>query len=271
MGKVMKSPADAAHTESSSQNQEKNSDSRLVEVYRELFDVVPADTPELLEESYRLRYQVYCLETGFENKDDFPDGLEIDPYDGQSVASLLIHKKSSIVAGTVRLVLPKKGGAEIPALTVSEDLRALESKALPVETTAEISRFTVSKKFRQRHYDTHIAGLEENLPDEKNQRVIPHITLGLMTAIVRMSVENGITHWAVITEPALQRLLRKLGIKFKPVGPLIDYHGKRRAHYSDIESLLNGIYEEHPDIWNVITECGKLYPYTGQHIGQRQN
>ncbi|WP_321392636.1 PEP-CTERM/exosortase system-associated acyltransferase [Emcibacter sp.] len=240
-------------------------DARLVKVYKELFDVVSADCRELLEETYRLRYQVYCLETGFENKDDFENEMEMDIYDSQSVSSLLIHKNSKSVAGTVRIILPKDGDnvREIPALSISEELRDLDEATLPRDKTAEISRFSVSKKFRQRHYDTHIPGIEEKAGHEESQRVIPHITLGLMTAIVRMSIENNITHWAVVMEPALQRLLRKLGIRFTAIGPIIEYHGRRRTHYSDVDSLLNGIYEERPEIWNVITDCGALYPYTG--------
>ncbi|WP_417317482.1 PEP-CTERM/exosortase system-associated acyltransferase [Emcibacter sp.] len=240
-------------------------DAHLVKVYKELFDVLPADSPEILEETYRLRYQVYCLETGFENKDDFENGMETDIYDSQSVASLLMHKGSGSIAGTVRIILPEElsGGREIPALTISEELRELGEDGLPRGRTAEISRFSVSKKFRQRHYDTHIPGIEEDAGKAESQRVIPHITLGLMKAIVKMSIENNITHWAVVMEPALQRLLRKLGIHFKPIGPIIEYHGRRRTHYSDVDSLLNGIYEERPEIWNVVTECGTLYPYTG--------
>ena len=240
-------------------------DAHLVSVYKKLFDVVPAVSPELREETYRLRYQVYCLETGFENKDDFENEMEMDVYDDQSVSSLLIHKGSGSIAGTVRLILPQEQsrGYEIPALTISEDLRELGEDVLPRGRTAEISRFSVSKKFRQRHYDTHIPGIEENAGNPESQRVIPHITLGLMTAIVRMSIEHNITHWAVVMEPALQRLLRKLGIRFTAIGPIIEYHGRRRTHYSDVDSLLNGIYEERPEIWNVITECGTLYPYTG--------
>jgi ribosomal protein L15E len=30
--------------------------------YRQHFEVVRADTPSLLDEAYRLRYQVYCVE-----------------------------------------------------------------------------------------------------------------------------------------------------------------------------------------------------------------
>ena len=65
---------------------------KLVEYYNKLFQILPADTPQRLEECFRLRYQVYCLETGFEDKDAFPDGMERDHFDTHSVSSLLIHK-----------------------------------------------------------------------------------------------------------------------------------------------------------------------------------
>ena len=41
-------------------------------IYRHYFEVIRADTPELLEQVYTLRYQVYADEHGFENPDEFP-------------------------------------------------------------------------------------------------------------------------------------------------------------------------------------------------------
>ena len=42
------------------------------EAFHDYFEIVPATTEALKTEVYRLRYQVYCLETGFENPADFP-------------------------------------------------------------------------------------------------------------------------------------------------------------------------------------------------------
>jgi len=38
-----------------------SADSDFAWRYNEYFDIVRADTPALLDEAYRLRYQVYCL------------------------------------------------------------------------------------------------------------------------------------------------------------------------------------------------------------------
>lgn len=233
--------------------------SRLIDLYKKWFAVVPATTPELVRESQRLRYQVYCIETGFENAAEFPDRLERDPYDAHSVCSLLIHRPSRMIAGTVRLILPGNSPGDLPALAVSGDLRDLGPDSLPRDRTAEISRFAISKEFRKRREDTLIPALYENPGAAGDQRVIPHITLGLMQAILQMSIENGMRHLAIVVEPALDRLIRKLGICFTPVGPLIDYHGRRRAHYRDIAGLLDEVYDRKPEIWEVLTDGGRLW------------
>ncbi len=112
------SPAPAGLSASADSGAEESR--RLVDRYRQWFDVVPARTPELVRESHRLRYQVYCLETGFENKNEFPEEYEHDQYDERSVCSLLIHKPTDMVAGTVRLILPNETDEmDLPAFQVS--------------------------------------------------------------------------------------------------------------------------------------------------------
>ncbi|MBL4801032.1 MAG: GNAT family N-acetyltransferase [Emcibacter sp.] len=74
-------------------------DVQLVTDYNMLFDVIVADTPDLLEECFKLRYQVYCVETGFEDKKQFIDQLEKDIFDDRSVSSLLVHKKQELWRG----------------------------------------------------------------------------------------------------------------------------------------------------------------------------
>lgn len=235
---------------------------RLVDLYKKWFDILPATSPDLVRESQRLRYQVYCVETGFENISSFPDGYESDQYDERSVCSLLIHKPSGAIAGTVRLILPDDDPVAnpIPAMAVSDALRELDEADLPRRRTGEISRFAISKQFRQRREDTLIPALYEAAGAAGDQRVIPHITLGLMQAILRMSIERQVDDLAIIVEPALDRLIRKLGIYFAPVGPLIEHHGRRRAHYRNIAALLDEVYDRKPEIWEVLTDGGVLWP-----------
>jgi N-acyl amino acid synthase of PEP-CTERM/exosortase system len=80
-----------------------------------------------------------------------------------------------------------------------------------------------------------------------------------------MSAREGITHWAAVMEPALLRLLTRLGIHFNPLGRLVDHHGRRQPCWADLDVLLRRVYAERPDVWDVITDGGRLWPLTLAH------
>ena len=75
--------------------------------------------------------------------------------------------------------------------------------------------------------------------DRSHERRVltPNITLGLMKAIAEMSIHNGITHLTAMMEPALLRLTARLGIKFTPLGKLVEYHGQRQPCFAEIKDL----------------------------------
>jgi len=236
-------------------------DPSLIDIYQRYFDVIPANTPELIEQAYRLRYEVYCVENAFENPAEHPDGLERDEFDSHSVHSLLIHRETGQVAGTVRLILPDPRHP-LPITQICSDPLLRDPILVPPGRTAEVSRFAVSKSFRRRATDKPIVDggfMEPRKPDPGDRRVIPHITLGLMKAVTQMSREHGITHLCAVMEPALLRLLGRLGIQFTPVGPLVDHHGRRQPCYGPLDDILAGIYQQRPDASDVITDGGRFW------------
>src|SRR5215831_8836460 len=108
--------------------------------YRQHFEVVRADTPALLDEAYRLRYQVYCVENSYENRAQQVNGRERDAYDDRSVHSLLIHRRSGAAAGTVRVILPGTDReAALPINIVTDPGQHELLRRLPLSRTAEIS------------------------------------------------------------------------------------------------------------------------------------
>jgi N-acyl amino acid synthase of PEP-CTERM/exosortase system len=229
----------------------------LAESYKVLFEAVRATAPGQLNESFRLRYQVYCVENHFLDPADNPGGLETDGHDHHALHALLIHRATNSVCGTTRLVLPKLGpvAGRLPLFDACPEAAEL----LPTATTAAFSRFAISKAFRRRVAD----GLygRAYTPEEiasDSRRIIPHITLGLMAAALRMAVDYGIDHVCAIMEPSLLRLLSRFGINFVPLGPMVDYHGLRQPCYAEISELLETMESERPDIWEVVTDYGQV-------------
>ena len=76
----------------------------LVRSFQEFFTVQIASTAEEKSKVYGIRYRVYCDEFGYESIDKFPDEEEKDEFDDFSLHCLIMHKRSGLPAGCVRLV-----------------------------------------------------------------------------------------------------------------------------------------------------------------------
>jgi N-acyl amino acid synthase of PEP-CTERM/exosortase system len=139
------------------------------------------------------------------------------------------------------------------------DHSALRNSAeFPLRSTAEVSRFCISRQFRRRATDT-LYDQEENQPtaanDSAERRNGPLMRLGLIQVLVRMSARYGITHWCAVMEPKLLRMLDAMAIRFKPIGPLVEHHGIRQPCSCNIAEALSAVRKERPAFWDVLT-CG---------------
>jgi N-acyl amino acid synthase of PEP-CTERM/exosortase system len=219
--------------------------------------VVPADSAELLDKAFRLRYQVYCLERGFEDAAEYPDGRERDGDDARSLHSLVLDRATGSAVGTVRLILPRRGH-ELP---VSKLIGAdpVHGAGLPIATTAEVSRFAVAKAFRAR--------LEEGWRPKTGHAPVAGggrgpalqlLTFGLIRAVVMMSALGEITHIVAMMEPALLRLLRRLGIAFHPLGKVVSHHGLRQPGWALMEQLIACISECRPELGEIIADGKRM-------------
>jgi N-acyl amino acid synthase of PEP-CTERM/exosortase system len=228
--------------------------------------MVPAHSDALKNEVYKLRYQVYCIETGFEKPELYPDGIEFDEYDSQSFHYLILHRKSQTYAATTRLILPDTNNHErlfpIEKYTEIDNIELIEN--ISRENLAEASRFCVSKDFKRRRNEAGtLTGIESNWIDiftEKERRIFPHITIGLLACLIKTSSENNIHYWYAVMEPSLARFFLSLGIYFVPIGPLANYHGKRRPYIIKMSTLLDGVAKKDMDYWNMMSNMGQ---YTG--------
>jgi len=218
------------------------------------FRIATSVTGDELREAQRIRYQVYCVENSFEDSADHPDGLERDAFDCHSAHSLLIHRTSGQAVGTARLVLPVRQHLE-RSFPIQQHCGHPHLKLLPLNRMAEVSRFSISKQFRRRPYDT---SCERQTSPQGGRITAPLLSLGLIQSLVSMSAECGITHWCATMEPALLRLLATMSIRFEPLGPLVRYHGMRQPCYCEVAPMLERVKHEQRALWDVLTSHGEL-------------
>ena len=239
-------------------------------------------------EAHQLRYQVYCLERGYEDPEVFPDGMEKDEFDSHSIHSLVRHRSSGLVAGVVRLILPNpsKPDSLLPIeLNCSHvfNQAVLSDFEFSKAAIAEVSRFAVSKRFiaRAGHMrNISIRGIQggnASTQDDVSQ-YLPHISLGLIAMLFVTSIHHGITHWYAAMEPALSRLLRSSGVEFTPIGSVVDYHGKRQPMIANVRDLLHRIYHKRYEFFQLIERLGGVpsdfaagLTYPTQIFNSRQN
>jgi len=211
----------------------------LVTPYREFFRIIVADSEPLLKRAFRLRYQVYCEELGWEDPGAHNDHEERDVFDASSIHCLLVHRPSGLDAGTVRLVRTWPGGPEpcLPLLAHYDPAGFLEGchPALkPRGTFGEISRLALHERFRRRAGeretpDGHGVNLFQWGQDER--RRFPHMALGLYLAAASIGLAEGMEGVYAMMEPRLARHLHFGGIYFEQIGAAVEFRGQRAPFY----------------------------------------
>jgi N-acyl-L-homoserine lactone synthetase len=159
--------------------------------------------PRLLEQSYRLRYQVYCVERQFLDAGAYPDGREIDEFDEYSL-HLAVIDSAGDVAGTARLIKPNPLG--FPMFRYCAFFPEVQALDGPHVAPVEVSRLAIS-----RHC---IRGRRPTQP-----------FLTLVRAMVRSARLAGATHLMGANEASLHRRLVHFGFPYRICGPRVDYYG----------------------------------------------
>ena len=251
-------PADERATKASATRHD------ILRHFDEVFSEAPASEGKDIEDAYRLRYQVYCLDRGFESADACPQGMEKDRYDDHALHCLLRDRAAARPIGTVRLVRPAAtptwfSGLPLAAYAPQESMA--EIMRLPGGSTAEVSRFAITRAAREVLRSTKVFSgkpdMATSLPNV-GERLLPFMSLGLIRGLVRLSMLNGITHWCLAAEPSLLRRLRTFGLHFQDAGDLVEHRGLRQVCYAELSSLLERAEDEQPEFWDVITEGGLL-------------
>lgn len=239
----------------------------MLNAFNEYFEVILADTPELLEQSFHLRYAVLCIEArapGFEAT-HYPDELETDEHDCHAHHILLKHRPTDSFIGSARLIFPDplNPGKPFPAEQHTQiDPALIDISKLPRQRTIEISRFILLGKYSRRREERRRSdappGGEQR--DPSNRRRFPHPMLAISVGIIRTCARLGITHWLSVMEPSLNRLLGLYGLQLDPIGPLVDYHGPRRPYHAEISKVMNRMQKNNCQVWELVTDQGNIQP-----------
>ena len=212
------------------------------------------DTPELLEEIYRLRYHVYVRECHFLREEDYPDGRETDKFDAHSVHFAAIDDEGEL-AGSVRLVFDSPLGLPF------EDhcKRKLGAEAAEVDRPklAEISRLVISKSYRRRKNDgLYYEPGSEDLKMSASQfmRRLRPMAFGMYRLVYQESKRRGITHWLAAMEDSLFRLLGTHGFVFRSIGEPIEYYGAVIPYLGEISKMEKLVQVYRPDYYQYFIE-----------------
>lgn len=239
----------------------------IADSFDEYFDMVPAESDALKAAVYRLRYQVFCLETGFERTDDHPSGLEYDEYDARSEHYMIRHRRTGVYAATTRLIMADKHNPD-ELFPIERHCRLTRTdlfESVPRECLGEVSRFCVSGYFKRRSGEQGtIAGIgpqkhQYYQPTDDERRTWPHITLALIACLNRINISHGTTHLFALMEPSLIRLLNAMGIAFLPIGPLTNYHGLRQPCLIKVPDYLEKVKSKNVHVWEMLTDRGNFW------------
>lgn len=203
-----------------------------------------------LDSIFKLRYRTYCLECEFLSADRYPDKLESDEYDADSVhfsTSDHFHK----LLGTVRLVL----GKEARPFPLEINCKFNDSFSSPgYDKIAEISRLIINSSLRRRHND-HLHGNTSRDPQQNSSLVAIKkynsnqiLLFALYRAIVECCMQKGITFLYAAMEKSLARSLQRTGFVFIPIGPEAEYYGRVTPYILDLSQLEKNIAHRDPEL-----------------------
>ena len=178
------------------------------------------DSPQLLETSHRLRYQAYCLERRFLRAEDYPNRLEFDDFDRDSVHVGVLGAEGQLV-GTARIVKPN--GAGLPAFRHCSLFLADTTLAGEGNKVVEISRVCIDRRYTQRRAEGICEGSQAV---ESGDGRRDDVFATLVTAVYHATKRLGATHWLIAIEKPLRRRLARYGLPFQLAGPEVDYYGR---------------------------------------------
>jgi N-acyl amino acid synthase of PEP-CTERM/exosortase system len=208
------------------------------------FEVILANDQWSRHIHYQLRYQVFCLETGYEDPARFPDGEEKDEWDDAAAHFLVQERSSGQWVAAMRLVLPSASILPIEKRVSIESALRRDQRHC-----AEISRLCMVGHYRRR-LQGRILPCDSPLSDNpmksgvqsemlKQQRTAEILQV-LLKAAVAVSCERAIAYWYMLTTRALAKIAGYvLPLDMQVAGPPCSHRGERYPFLVDVGQVLH--------------------------------
>lgn len=187
------------------------------------YRVLPAVTPELAKEAYKLRSKVFCEELRFE--DDRTDGMETDQFDKHATQMVVYSKSDKAYVGCMRIIHGDHSGVR-HTLPFEQHCRGkLDHRIITQikesgDKYGELSRLTIDKQFR------HI-GREQEKSTKYGKAKSSVILFSLYLGLKAIAHQQGIRYIFAIMEPRLANSIRRLSVPVVQVGDAIEHRGLR--------------------------------------------
>lgn len=184
---------------------------------------------------FAVRYRVYCEERGFEDSQQFPEGLEHDRWDPFSFKFIVRCRRSGDYVAAMRLVRSSCG-----QLPLHSHCRVTPEWGvqLPEQGFVELSRLCVLSS-----HSSNFWGMKRAI---KGAAYEPGIFWGMVRAAFSVSQDEKIGHWYFLTSAALARRLQQCMIHTDQVGGPCELNGIRHPYLVDVERSRQRIMTESP-------------------------
>ena len=213
------------------------------------FEVILADDQWSRQIHYQLRYQVFCLETGYEDPAQFPDGEEKDEWDDNAAHFLVKERGSGQWVAAMRLVLPSD-----QTLPIEKRVAIESSLRRDQRHCAEISRLCMVGHYRRRLQGrvmpcgSQLSGNPRNggvQSEMLKQQRTAEILQVLLKAAVAVSCERAIGYWYMLTTRSLAKIASYvLPMDMKLAGPSCSHRGERYPFFVDVGQVIRGLMQE---------------------------
>lgn len=230
------------------------------------FEVFLADTDFAKKIHYRLRYDIYCEERGFEDSTVFAEKEEVDLFDDRAVHFIIRDVDSKQWVAAMRLVLP---GPRFPISSLCKLDKEFTSDAIDGDF-AEISRLCIKREAfsfgcMEGSIEKERAGLLER--SLRKRQVATEIIFRFIYAAYDYSNQNGIGYWYFLATPALARMVSMAKIPFTPAGSACNHNGIRFPYFADIEHSHGFASNNSRQIQKIIDSSNRPYTNYSDNFG----